>query len=119
MEIRRRRRSSPQLHDKSMLRGQEEEQEPVGNTERGQEGWNENQKGPLPDGKFRLMSTRLKSKKKKKGFGFCNKKFIRMLSWSTFSRTVGHSQILKVKSGALDEELKKKDYPFEKFGSKK
>lgn len=42
-----------------------------------------------------------------------------MLPWSTFSRTVGHSQILKVKSGASDEELKKKDYPFEKFGSKK
>lgn len=69
MEIKRR-RSNSEDHGKSMLRGQEEKQEPVGDAERGPEGWNENQNGLLPDSTIRLMSMRLKCKKKNRFLGF-------------------------------------------------
>lgn len=62
---RRRRRSTSERHGNSMLRGQEEEQKPMRDTEGRSEAQDENWSGLLLDGKFRLISKRLKSQGKK------------------------------------------------------
>ena len=70
-----------------------------------------NQNVLLPSGELRVVFTvpksRIKKKKKKKITRFCNKEFIGMLSLSSFSRVAGCSPILKGKSCALTEEMKK------------